>query len=188
MVITIFCVVSVLDIFVSFAVHRTWRLSQFIRPVLLLIVSKSVRRTLLSILSSLPPIVEVLFLLFALIVFFSWFGLLLWVDLPGQQLYNNVANALSSTQTLISTVNFPDVMIPFYQNSWWSCIFFFLYMVIGFYFLLPLILALTYNEYKKRITRDSKKYREKQLASLKAAFTQLDVTVIFLGPFFVLSC
>eukprot|EP01091_Cochliopodium_minus_P000666 TRINITY_DN10581_c0_g1_i1.p1 TRINITY_DN10581_c0_g1~~TRINITY_DN10581_c0_g1_i1.p1 ORF type:complete len:712 (-),score=134.23 TRINITY_DN10581_c0_g1_i1:49-2184(-) len=175
LLITILCFVSVIDIIVSFFVIRTLRLSQIIRPFLLLIISKSIRRTLISIIKSLPPIIEILLLLFVLIGFYSWFGLLIWLHLDGQAIYNNIPNALSSTQTLLTTVNFPDVMIPFYNESWWSVVFFFTFMLIGFYFMLPLILAITYNNYKDSVKTEGKKLEKKKSESLEAAFKQLDV-------------
>jgi two pore calcium channel protein len=52
---------------------------------------------------------------------------------------------------LLTTSNFPDVMLPAYFNSSYSVIFFIIYLVLGLYFLLNTLLATIFTNYKKRL-------------------------------------
>jgi two pore calcium channel protein 1 len=49
--------------------------------------------------------------------------------------------------TLMTTANYPDVMMPAYHNNHFAPIFFILYMLFGFYFLLSLILGMVFSEF-----------------------------------------
>jgi two pore calcium channel protein len=52
---------------------------------------------------------------------------------------------------LLTTSNFPDVMLPAYNASRVNCVFFILYLVFGLYFLLNVLLAIVFDNYKKRL-------------------------------------
>lgn len=53
--------------------------------------------------------------------------------------------------TLITTANFPDVMLPGYLENFLNGIFFISYLMIGIFFLLSLLLAVVFNKYKGRL-------------------------------------
>ena len=69
--------------------------------------------------------------------------------------------------TLLTTANFPDVMLPAYYKNWLVCFFFGIYTLLGLYFLLNLLLASVFITYKKRyqarITENSEKRRKQVL-------------------------
>ena len=133
---------------VSFFINRTWRLSQFIRPIIIVLESSRVKRVFLNIIKVLPKLAEVLGVMIFTIFTFSWIGLVLWFDIPNQNLYDTIRNSLSSTQTMLSTVNYPDVMIPFFASDFSSVVYFILYYSINYFFLLPLILGVTLKHFK----------------------------------------
>ena len=54
---------------------------------------------------------------------------------------------------LLTTVNFPDIMLPYFHRSTWTAWFFVAYLVVGLYFLMNLILAVAYMHYRNA-TRD----------------------------------
>ena len=53
--------------------------------------------------------------------------------------------------TLLTTANFPDVMLPAYQANYFSMLFFVTYLLLGLYFLINLLVASVFNKYKGRL-------------------------------------
>ena len=52
--------------------------------------------------------------------------------------------------TLLTTANFPDVMLPKYHNNYFSMLFFIIYLLVGLYFLTNLLLASVFSKFKDR--------------------------------------
>jgi len=53
---------------------------------------------------------------------------------------------------LITTSNYPDIMIPTYKENRIAIIFFALYLKIGVFLLMNLLLATLYSKYKSRFS------------------------------------
>ena len=51
---------------------------------------------------------------------------------------------------LMTTSNYPDVMLPAYQINRKDCLFFLIYLVIGLFLLMNLLLAIFYSNFKER--------------------------------------
>ena len=62
---------------------------------------------------------------------------------------------------LMTTANFPDVMLPAYQTSYWCTFYFISFLFIGLYFLLNLLLASIFNKFKERLTKRGINYETK---------------------------
>ena len=63
---------------------------------------------------------------------------------------------------LLTTANFPDVMLPAYEYNYVYCVFFITFLIIGVYFLSNLMLANVYMHFKIRLESDSLYYIKKQ--------------------------
>jgi len=48
---------------------------------------------------------------------------------------------------LLTTSNFPDVMLPAYGKNRLDCLFFIFYLVVGLFLLMNLLLAIFYSNY-----------------------------------------
>lgn len=75
---------------------------------------------------------------------------------------------------LLTTANFPDVMLPAYTVNKAYCLFFIFYLVFGLYFLLYLILAIYYSNYKNRIEKNLMKYEDIRKRYLFKKFDSYD--------------
>ena len=53
---------------------------------------------------------------------------------------------------LLTTANFPNIMLPSYNSHRVYALFFLGYLIIGLYFLQNILLAIVFDNYKKRIT------------------------------------
>ncbi|XP_007936469.1 two pore calcium channel protein 1 [Orycteropus afer afer] len=112
-----------------------------------------VRRTLRQIFQSLPPFTDILLLLLFFMVIFAILGFYLFSPNPSDPYFNTLENSIVSLFVLLTTANFPDVMMPSYSRSPWSCVFFIVYLSIELYFIMNLLLAVvfdTFNDIEKR--------------------------------------
>eukprot|EP01084_Bolivina_argentea_P120885 214298_1 len=64
-------------------------------------------------------------------------------------------------------------MMPSYDKSEWTAVFFFIYNVLGIYFLMALVLAVIYNNYSDHILRDVERIKNVRERAIKEAFKVL---------------
>uniref|UniRef100_A0A671MPL0 Two pore calcium channel protein 1-like n=1 Tax=Sinocyclocheilus anshuiensis TaxID=1608454 RepID=A0A671MPL0_9TELE len=109
------------------------RVTRALRPIFLVDCRYcgAVRRNLRQIFQSLPPFIDILLLFFS-------FSL---------QYFSTLENSLVSLFVLLTTANFPDVMMPAYSKNRWSCIFFIVYLSIELYFIMNLLLAVVFDTF-----------------------------------------
>ena len=72
---------------------------------------------------------------------------------------------------LLTTANYPDIMLPAYNCSQWASIFFIVFITVGLYFLLSLILAVVYTHFAARNVLVSTRNQKKKIQALKHAFS-----------------
>ncbi|XP_054852779.1 two pore channel protein 1 isoform X2 [Eublepharis macularius] len=111
-----------------------------------------VRRNLRQIFQSLPPFIDILLLLLFFMVIFAILGFYLFSPNKSDPYFNTLENSLVNLFVLLTTANFPDVMMPSYSRNPWSCVFFIVYLSIELYFIMNLLLAVvfdTFNDIEK---------------------------------------
>uniref|UniRef100_A0AAY4EUU8 Voltage-dependent calcium channel protein TPC1 n=1 Tax=Denticeps clupeoides TaxID=299321 RepID=A0AAY4EUU8_9TELE len=110
------------------------RVTRALRPIFLVDCRYcgAVRRNLRQIFQSLPPFIDILLLLFFFMVIFY---------------FNTLENSIVSLFVLLTTANFPDVMMPAYSRNRWSCVFFIIYLSIELYFIMNLLLAVVFDTF-----------------------------------------
>ena len=96
------------------------------------------------------------------VVLFSWMGQRLYLGtIEGAMHFKTLGDALWSMLVCLTTSNFPDVMLPGYQAYRPYCILFLVYMVMGLFLFMSLVLAIFYSNFKIRyeskIEKDEKK-------------------------------
>ena len=68
--------------------------------------------------------------------------------------FHSIPEALYTMFVTLTTVNFPDVMIPYFEVGGWyafvAAAYFLLFYIIGLYFLMNLLLATIYNGFRSR--------------------------------------
>ena len=122
-------------------------------------------------------ILEIIISMSIFVVLSGLFGLLLWGLIPQQTSFSDVINSIFTVQTMLTTANFPDVMIPYFKASTFAPVFFVGFMLLGFYLLIPLLLAVTYNKIKLQFGEQEEEFISKRSEALRAAFARLDVEV-----------
>ncbi|XP_077317387.1 two pore channel protein 1 isoform X4 [Lithobates pipiens] len=131
------------------------RVTRALRPIFLVDCRYcgAVRRNLRQIFQSLPPFIDILLLLLFFMVIFAILGFYLFSSNPSDPYFSTLENSLVSLFVLLTTANFPDVMMPAYSRNRWSCIFFIVYLSIELYFIMNLLLAVvfdTFNDIEKK--------------------------------------
>ncbi|XP_071849102.1 two pore calcium channel protein 1-like isoform X2 [Apostichopus japonicus] len=109
--------------------------------------SRGVRRSLRQIFQSLPPIVEMLVLLFYFLLIFATLGFYLFSKIDHNDYFRTMGASFVNLFVLQTTANYPDVMMPAYNSSRWSALFFIVFLILELYFLTNVLLAVVYNTF-----------------------------------------
>ncbi|KAM9464220.1 two pore channel protein 1 isoform 1-T1 [Salvelinus alpinus] len=125
------------------------RVTRALRPIFLVDCRYcgAVRRNLRQIFQSLPPFIDILLLLFFFMVIFAILGFCLFSPNTSDPYFNTLENSIVSLFVLVTTANFPDVMMPAYSRNRWSCVFFIVYLSIELYFIMNLLLAVVFDTF-----------------------------------------
>uniref|UniRef100_A0A8C6ENQ8 Two pore segment channel 2 n=1 Tax=Marmota marmota marmota TaxID=9994 RepID=A0A8C6ENQ8_MARMA len=150
--------VSVVDWTVSLCLlcQERLRIRRLLRPFFLLQNSSMMKKTLKCIRWSLPEMASVGLLLVVHLCLFTIFGTLLFT--VGEEdehekkerltYFQNLLDAFTSLLVLLTTANNPDVMIPAYSENRAYAIFFIVFTLIGSLFLMNLLTAIIYNQFR----------------------------------------
>nr|XP_054367771.1 two pore channel protein 2 isoform X5 [Mirounga angustirostris] len=151
-------VVSLMDWIVSLSLvcQEPLRIRRLLRPFFLMQNSSLMKKTLKCIRSSLPEMASVLLLLVVHLCVFTVFGMLLFAgekqgdgqDRERLMYFHNLPEALTSLLVLLTTANNPDVMTPAYSKNRAYAIFFIVFTLIGSLFLMNLLTAIIYNQFR----------------------------------------
>lgn len=127
-----------------------------------------VRRFIRQIFKSLPPIIDMLGLLLFIMLIYSVLGFYMFGPTdtkPGSPYFQSFLLSFINLFVLLTTANYPDVMMPSYQKHWYAFIFFFTYIMISLYFLMNLLLAVVYDAFTAEEVKKFKKlFLHKRLA------------------------
>ena len=109
------------------------------------------------------------------IIFFSWAGFMLFKGTPqGFAYFPTIFDTIWNLFLLLSTANFPDVMMPAYEMSTFYTLYFIAYVLIGVYFLLNLLLAVFYSNYQSRVEESIDNFVDKRIDYLEQKFYEFD--------------
>ena len=110
---------------------------------------------------------ELFFIVFSLFMYVLLFAILgsfyFRESFEGVSYMQGIRDTNFELLILMTTANFPDVMLPAYNVHWTRTLFFIIFITLGLYFWLNLILASVFNIFKQRISLRDKVSREKRL-------------------------
>jgi Ion transport protein len=147
----------------------------YCRIILYVISYRDCLREFQSLCNMLPEVVNSLFLLFLFMAFYSWIGVVCFYGSEeGDQLFPNIFDAMFTLWIATTTANYPDVMMPAYNQNRMAAIYFIVYMVVTFFFLMNIILASVVNAYDNEL--ESRREIQSRLMheKLSTAFDLMD--------------
>ena len=74
----------------------------------------------------------------------------------------------------MTTANFPDVMLPAYNASRLNSLYYIAYLMLGLYFLQNILLAVVFENYKKRLEFRVETKVESRAKMISKYFDQID--------------
>ncbi|NWV31548.1 TPC2 protein, partial [Grantiella picta] len=175
-------IVSLTDwiVSLSFFCKESVRIRRILRPFFLLQNSSMMKKTLKSINSTLPEMASVLLLLAVHLCLFTMFAMLLFARTKDNQqdkewvvYFRNLPDSLTSLLVLLTTANNPDVMIPAYSKNRAYSIFFILFTVLGNLFLMNLLTAIIYNQFRGYLLKSVQSSLFRRRLGIRAAFEVL---------------
>lgn len=173
--------IALLDIFlVMIKVIPGWNfpwVAALIRPIYLIITTRLIRdywsRYLLVIQDSATMVLFILVFL----LYFSWIGQRLFSGtLEGVQFFSSFGDAVFNMLVCLTTSNFPDVMLPAYQVNRLNAIFFVIFLVLGLFLMMNLLLAIFYSNFKNRFEGDIGKFEDVRNEYLLEKFNEFGGT------------
>ena len=129
----------------------------------------------ISLVPKIPEIIKILFLLFLVIFFYGFLGVVIFYGSEeGEMHFPNLVDAMWTLWICVTTANYPDVMMPVYNESRGSALYFVLFMLITFFFLMNVILASVVNAYDNELERRKISGKETSDKNLHEAFKLLE--------------
>lgn len=135
-------------------------LNPFLRGFLLGTFLRGFQTELLTLIKMIPDVLYVLSMLGIIVVFYAWFGVVIFVDSPQGRTFWNLLEGIWTLWISVTTANYPDVSMDSYNENRLVAIYWVSFMVISFFYIMNLILAVCTNKYDKSIN-DRKASREK---------------------------
>ena len=147
----------------------------FLRVLIWFTYSKATQRELATVVKIAPELVSILFLLFVIIFFYALVGVVMFSGKrEGIEAFSNITEAMWTLWTCVTTANYPDAMMPAYNESRLVCIYFISFMVFTFFFLMNVILASVVNGYNNTANAKKEASRMLRRGNLTDAFKLLD--------------
>ncbi|KAL4238205.1 Two pore calcium channel protein 1-like [Mactra antiquata] len=93
----------------------------------------------------------------------------------GKQYFKSYGAGVWDLYVLVTTSNHPEVMVPAIDQSKFYCIFFFVYIMVCFYMLLNVLLAVAYHSYNSNLKDEIKRSSWEKKRKLGQAFDVIKV-------------
>lgn len=153
------------------------RVSRLIRPFFMIERGRVLRKMVTVIAHTFSSVFEVVTLIAVTILSFAFLGFFLFSKNalaigPNPNFENFEISAYSMT-ILLTTANFPDVMMDSYSAANWTALYFIIYLLIALYLMFNLILAAVYTRFQERAQDIVAEVPKIQTMCLCAAFELL---------------
>lgn len=147
-------------------------LSMYIRFLIPIVFTRPLRMCSRMIARIMPTCANIAVLLVIFLLLSAYVGMLLFGKKTSE--FKDYPTSLLNLMVLLTTANNPNVWAPAYTTNRWAFVFFFIFLVVGLFFLCNLAFMVIYSNYKVEIANEVAKRTSLQYATLDATFTLLD--------------
>eukprot|EP00457_Paulinella_chromatophora_P003103 gb/GEZN01003108.1/.p1 GENE.gb/GEZN01003108.1/~~gb/GEZN01003108.1/.p1 ORF type:complete len:672 (+),score=65.15 gb/GEZN01003108.1/:175-2190(+) len=152
---TIFVGISIFDVLIMAVLLLSghppfFRLSPLMRASLLITSVRSARDGVSAVFQSMQAAFVLLCIVFLYLISFAWFGYILFKNIEGDRNFKSFWDSFFNLQILLTTANFPDIMVPSYTQYRESAMYFIIFLVFGLYFLNPLVMSVAAHGFAVR--------------------------------------
>jgi len=121
---------------------------ELLKPVLAIGLYRQVRSYAKRFLFVITSTTSFIACIIVYVYFFSYMGMSLYeFSIEGGQTFTDIRTAFWTLFITLTTSNFPNVMLPSYNVNRICAAFFLIYLIIGLFLLMNLVLALIYTAY-----------------------------------------
>jgi len=168
-------VLCIIDMIVCTIFRISPFVTNFSRPIVILIFMASSRQHLWSVIKLIQDSAILLMSIFIYVAFFSFIGFFLFKNtMEGYSYFKTPGTAFYQMFICLTTSNFPNVMLPAYYDNSLYAIYFIGYLIGGLYFLMNVLLATIFDNYKLRVQEKFEKRTESREVYLSAYFDKFD--------------
>ena len=155
----LFIIICIIEIILSLIYDFYPLINFFIRGILIILLVRDLRKLWKNIIILLYETKTVLFLLFSIIFCFAIIGYFLYNELSPD--FSSFSMSIYSLFVLLSTCNFPDVMLnTFTMDNKINVLFFASYIIINYFIIFSLLKTLYYSKYFEQYKKKSKRLIE----------------------------
>ncbi|XP_052766149.1 uncharacterized protein LOC128207337 [Mya arenaria] len=188
------CIIAIIAlIVVDMIVYLIWlravpnghhvRFSRILRPLVLVNFSdgRQIRRAWRNMRRTIKEIIHVIVLFYFFIFVFAVIALQIFssrsdMQFPdGRPYFKTYFECVWELYVLVTTSNNPDVTIPALTKSRFYCIFFSVYIVVCFYMLLNVFLAVAYHSYNENMKNEIRRSSREKKKKLGQAFDVIKI-------------
>ncbi|KAG9412450.1 hypothetical protein AC1031_015362 [Aphanomyces cochlioides] len=146
----------------------------YFRVLIFAVKNRNVRRTARKILLVVAEVQNILSLVVVFVVFFAWVATMLFQNTQeGDEILPDIDESSWELLILLTTANFPDVMMPAYDKHRVVVLFFAFFLCFGVFFLLNVVLAVIFNNYSRNLKLSEAKRQNTRVTKLQLAFDLL---------------
>lgn len=156
---SILTLLAIVDVTIAAAKYSGPLVAQFIRVIILIVIVRGLREAIKRITLVIYDSKEILFMVIGYVILFGWVGHRLFRGTQeGEAYFSSLLESVYNMFILLTTANYPDIMIPAYEDNKMYALFFVTYLIIGLFFLMNLVLAIYYSNYKNRVENTINKF------------------------------
>ncbi|OQR85622.1 two pore calcium channel protein 1 [Achlya hypogyna] len=149
------------------------RVAVFLRLFVFGATFQSVRSTYAKMLRVIAKVQHILSLVVVYVVFFGWLATIYFQDTTEGEIMSSYVESSWQMLILLTTANFPDVMLPAYNGSRWQAAFFIFFLCFGLFFLMNVILATVFSNFQRVTEAETVTLAANRQRMLREAFELL---------------
>eukprot|EP01025_Chloroclados_australasicus_P026635 TRINITY_DN2644_c0_g2_i3.p1 TRINITY_DN2644_c0_g2~~TRINITY_DN2644_c0_g2_i3.p1 ORF type:complete len:1597 (-),score=226.96 TRINITY_DN2644_c0_g2_i3:362-4915(-) len=163
-----------LDVIYAYSTPYSWfRIAPYARIFLLINRSNDIRQQVRLLFRTLPSVLAFVFVVFLYLTVFAFVGTIL-LHTEDVKYFGDMGTSYWSLMVLLTTCNYPDVVITTFTQNRLTFVFFVIFCLFGVFFLANFVTAVVYNSYIEQDQEEQKAAFHFTENNLDTAFMLID--------------